>query len=334
MDSGSINLKVMGKFNVLDRDLAPGHIPHVEDASVPIQSELPARFGPEPIIHQPFQSALEFHTPSASGVIIRGGTLASGLDSFTLLLDSDADGSALVRSLCKEHDVLPAGVLAVDMLRNEAGLPRPGVDVTPLTSPIKASLAWTIDQHKLRLHTIFGWKQLFAQLGGGPRFVRTGIILQSYAHAGCRLLSTPHRRPVGEITSCTWSPDLKARICQAYIKPEFTKPGKCSCRNLLASVPYNLPDDMKYSKKKRLLSQGIFRGRYRRLTAARVYGLPFVSHDYPGADAIRQVEFGKPERDELIQKPHRVNGAVTSKLVRQRDRRRNLRELRRQLDAS
>ncbi|KAF4705681.1 hypothetical protein FOZ62_012922 [Perkinsus olseni] len=304
------------------------------------------KLSPKAIIHQPFQSAFEFHTDSASGVIIRGGSIGSGLDAFTLLLDVDADGASILRSLCTDHDVLPAGILAVDMLRNEAGLPRPGVDVTPLTSPIRASLAWTIDQFKLRLHTMFGWKQIFAQLGGGPRFVRTGIILQSYAHAGCRLLSTPHRRPVGEITSCTWSPERKARICQAYIKPEFSKPG----RNLLVSVPYNLPDGMKYSKKKRLLSQGVFRGQYRRLTAARVYGLPFVEHTYPGAEGMKVVEFSKPDRDELVGKPHRVNGvvqpscvalmeftelntlslAVASKLVRQRDRRRNLKQMGRQ----
>ncbi|KAF4694706.1 hypothetical protein FOZ60_007221 [Perkinsus olseni] len=284
------------------------------------------QLSPGAIIHQPFQSALEFHTDSASGVIIRGGSIGSGLDAFTLLLDVDADGASILRSLCTDHDVLPAGILVIDMLRNEAGLPRPGVDVTPLTSPIRASLAWTIDQYKLRLHTMFGWKQIFAQLGGGPRFVRTGIILQSYAHAGCRLLSTPHRRPVGEITSCTWSPELKARICQAYIKPEFSKPG----RNLLVSVPYNLPDGMKYSKKKRLLSQGVFRGQYRRLTAARVYGLPFVEHSYPGAEGMKVVEFSKPDRDELVRKPHRVNGAVASKLVRQRDRRRNLKQMGRQ----
>ncbi|KAF4726312.1 hypothetical protein FOZ63_024422, partial [Perkinsus olseni] len=53
------------------------------------------QLSPGAIIHQPFQSALEFHTDSASGVIIRGGSIGSGLDAFTLLLDVDADGEAL-----------------------------------------------------------------------------------------------------------------------------------------------------------------------------------------------------------------------------------------------
>ncbi|KAF4671237.1 hypothetical protein FOL46_000403, partial [Perkinsus olseni] len=304
------------------------------------ESDEALKLSPGAIIHQPFQSALEFHTDSASGVIIRGGSIGSGLDAFTLLLDVDADGASILRSLCTDHDVLPAGILAVDMLRNEAGLPRPGVDVTPLTSPIRASLAWTIDQYKLRLHTMFGWKQIFAQLGGGPRFGSgTGA---TFAVVGTiKLLSLRQQLSwfgevrghprldwelTRQITSCTWSPELKARICQAYIKPEFSKPG----RNLLASVPYNLPDGMKYSKKKRLLSQGVFRGQYRRLTAARVYGLPFVEHTYPGAEGMKVVEFSKPDRDELVRKPHRVNGAVESKLVRQRDRRRNLKQMGRQ----
>ncbi|KAF4734746.1 hypothetical protein FOZ63_011404, partial [Perkinsus olseni] len=222
------------------------------------------QLSPGAIIHQPFQSALEFHTNSVSGVIIRGGSIGSGLDAFTLLLDVDADGASILRSLCTDHDVLPAGILAVDMLRNEAGLPRPGVDVTPLTSPIRASLAWTIDQYKLRLHTMFGWKQIFAQLGSGTGATFAVVGTMKLLFLGQQLSW------FGEVSG---HPGLDWELTrQAYIKPEFSKPGQLpfGCRggvgggvvgrNLLVSVPYNLPDGMKYSKKKRLLSQGVFRG--------------------------------------------------------------------------
>ena len=88
---------------------------------------------------------------------------------------------------------------------------------------MRASLAWTLDQKKMRHHLLFGWKTLFAELAQGPVVKRVGVVLPQGGHAGCRVLSNPERRPIGEISSTAWSPALQRRIGMAYVKPEFAK---------------------------------------------------------------------------------------------------------------
>ena len=75
-------------------------------------------------------------------------------------------------------------------------------------------------------HLMFGWQKLFFQLAKGPAFRRVGLLLDGPGHAGCRLLSNPHRQPVGVITSSSWSPALGCRVAQAYVKPEYAKANK------------------------------------------------------------------------------------------------------------
>merc|ERR1719409_1706112 len=95
----------------------------------------------------------------------------------------------------------------------EAGLPRTGADIPAgVVSPIRASLAWTLDQGKMRNHLMFGYERLFFQLAKGPAFRRVGLVVGGPAHAGCRLLSNPHRQPIGQLTSTAWSPALQSRI--------------------------------------------------------------------------------------------------------------------------
>lgn len=40
---------------------------------------------------------------------------------------------------------------------------------------------------------------------------------------GCIILSNPHRRPIGVITSCSWSPHFKCRLAQGLVLREFAK---------------------------------------------------------------------------------------------------------------
>ena len=75
-------------------------------------------------------------------------------------------------------------------------------------------------------HLMFGWQKLFFQLAKGPKFRRVGVLLDGPAHAGCRVMSNPHRQPMGVVCSSTWSPRLQCRVAQAYVKPEYAKANK------------------------------------------------------------------------------------------------------------
>lgn len=81
----------------------------------------------------------------------------------------------------RDCTVQPAGLFCLDILRMEAGLPRVGADVpVGLYTPIRAALAWTLDQSKMRNLGVglnfptWGGGQLGLGWGGGlgPGFVK------------------------------------------------------------------------------------------------------------------------------------------------------------------
>ncbi len=149
-----------------------------------------------------------------------------------------------------------AGYLAWDVLRVEAGHPRFGQDIQAgLSSPIKASLAWTVDQSKLRNHTLFGAERLFRQLARGPAFRLVGLIAYGPAHGGCAIFSAGgagnRRRPIGVASSAQWSPHLKRRILLGLIKPEYAQ----NQRPILFNVLLDIPTGQLLEENRRLLSR-------------------------------------------------------------------------------
>lgn len=174
----------------------------------------------------------------------------------------------------KEH-VLPSGLLpknfggvyALDMLRMEAGAVRPDTDCPSAScSPIKASLAHLVDQKKVREKLLFGHERISADLLKGTSHKRVLIIASQYVYGGCKILSAPHRHVVGETTSCSWNPELKKRVCQAYVKPEFAAPNN----PLFVNVPFAIPERIEYRFKRRIVRQGAFRSSFRKLVPALV----------------------------------------------------------------
>eukprot|EP00435_Cladocopium_sp_Y103_P008582 s3035_g2.t1 len=134
-------------------------------------------------------------------------------------------------------------------------------------------------------HLMFGWQKLFFQLAKGPKFRRVGLVLDGPAHAGCRVMSNPHRQPMGVVCSSSWSPKLQCRVAQAYVKPEYAKANK----HVLITVPYNLPmHKMRVKAIKRHVRSGPLRSAYRRLVAGVVAPLPFVAHGYPEPERQRK----------------------------------------------
>lgn len=250
----------------------------------------------------PFMSYLELRRRGSgageeSAVLLCAGS--TGEDGFEVLatlpraaakgVGSTSKGFALqlAEALLEDPLVQPAGAYCLDVLRMEAGLPRMGADIPPGTvTPVRASLAWTLDQSKMRNHLMFGWEKMFLQLAKGPTFRRVGLMLGGPAHGGCRILSNPHRQPIGQITTTAWSPRLQARIAQAYVKPEYARVNK----QVLITVPYNLPmHKMRKQAIKKLMKQGPeLRSSYRSLVAAIVMPLPFVPHSYPEPERQRK----------------------------------------------
>ena len=146
------------------------------------------------------------------------------------------------------HGIMPAGMLALDVARIEAGLMLIDVDYVPArkaliegqtSSPFELDLGWTVHLKKERF---VGREALVAEAGGPPqwRFVGIEIDWESlerlYAEVGLatRLPPVAWRMSVpiyagdeqaGYATSGGWSPLLKKYIALAHLRAPWVAPG-------------------------------------------------------------------------------------------------------------
>ena len=146
------------------------------------------------------------------------------------------------------YGIQPAGMLALDVARIEAGLMLIDVDYVPAhkaliegqkSSPYELDLAWAVNLDKERF---VGREALAAEKARGPAWQFTGVEIgwegleRLYADAGLatRLPATAWRtsvpiysgvEQVGYATSGGWSPLLKKYITLAHLRAPWARPG-------------------------------------------------------------------------------------------------------------
>jgi hypothetical protein len=176
-----------------------------------------------------------------------------------------------LKSLVDSSNVICGGAYALDMLRMERGTPRPEIDIPSATSsPVRTSLLWSVDQKKVREQTLFGHERISKELLRGTTHARIGLVANKYIYGGCKLLSSPHRHPIGEVTSCTWSPLLNKRVCQAYVKPEYAVKGN----PVVVNVPLSVPESISPRFRRRIVKQGALQNVFRKLVSAEIVSFP------------------------------------------------------------
>lgn len=116
-----------------------------------------------------------------------------------------ADAPALWKSVLAEG-VTPCGLAARDTLRLEMGYPLHGNDIDQDTTPAEAGILWAVR------------KELRETLPP-PRKTLVGIQMTDRAipRRGCAVMAADNK--IGECTSGTFSPTLKAGIAMAYVEP-------------------------------------------------------------------------------------------------------------------
>jgi len=146
------------------------------------------------------------------------------------------------------YGLLPAGMLALDMARIEAGLLLGSVDYVPAqeallesqkSSPLELGLAWTVDLGK---EYFVGCSALAREAERGPAWRFRGLhvgwdgLEKAFGEVGLPPLlpaeawrtSVPvyaGRRQVGYATSGTWSPLLKKYLALAHLEAPSAKTG-------------------------------------------------------------------------------------------------------------
>ncbi len=118
--------------------------------------------------------------------------------------------------------VLPAGLGARDTLRLEAALALHGNELDEETTPLEAGLSWSVAWDK---GEFVGRDRLLAQrsAGVGKRLVGLAMLDPGIPRHGYRVVEGD--RPVGSVTSGSFSPTLERSIALAYVPPRLAEVG-------------------------------------------------------------------------------------------------------------
>lgn len=149
----------------------------------------------------------------------------TGEDGFEISVPS-AQVEAFARKLISDDRVLEAGLGARDSLRLEAGLCLHGHDITAETTPIEATLAWTIGKRRREEGGFPGHAHIMDQLTN-KTFTqkRVGFVVDGAAAREGAELYNADDVVVGRVTSGTFSPTLKKAIGMAYVDKSVSKIG-------------------------------------------------------------------------------------------------------------
>jgi aminomethyltransferase len=151
----------------------------------------------------------------------------------------------------RDYEMQPAGNVALDVVRVEAGLLLIDVDFTSCertlfevqkSSPYELGLGWTV---KLGKESFVGRDALRAEKARGPAWETVGLVVDILAleklYADYSMpLHLPYTswnsavpvyardeqgEPIGKATSGTWSPILKQYVVIARVRPQYAKVG-------------------------------------------------------------------------------------------------------------
>jgi aminomethyltransferase len=143
----------------------------------------------------------------------------------------EAYAVSIASKLLSDPTVLPTGLGARDSLRLEAGLCLYGNDLNETTNPIEGGLGWTMGGPGSRRRTEGGFLGADKILTKDGKFAkvarkRVGIMgMKAPARDHTEIFDATGETKIGEITSGTFSPSLKAPIAMGYVETASSKAG-------------------------------------------------------------------------------------------------------------
>ncbi|MBI4042471.1 MAG: glycine cleavage system aminomethyltransferase GcvT [Deltaproteobacteria bacterium] len=148
----------------------------------------------------------------------------TGEDGFEIFLPSSSARTLWEKILSAgaEAKLMPIGLGARDTLRLEQGYLLYGQDMDEETTPFEAGIGWTVSLHK----EFIGKEALKRQKEEGLKRNRVGFVMEGneIARHDYAIVST-ERKPIGRVTSGTFSPSLKKGIGMGYVPANSVKIG-------------------------------------------------------------------------------------------------------------
>ncbi len=154
--------------------------------------------------------------PPDGGVLARSGY--TGEQGYELFMPAESAPS-------RWDDLVEAGAVAVglgarDTLRLEMGYPLHGQDISPSTSPVEAGLNWAV---KPGAGDFVGRDGYVAAKEAGPRRRLWGLRVTGRGIPRTHCTVRRDGVDVGETTSGTFSPTLKAGVALGYLDPSLAE---------------------------------------------------------------------------------------------------------------
>jgi aminomethyltransferase len=118
--------------------------------------------------------------------------------------------------------VVPVGLGGRDTLRLEMGYALHGNDISTDTDPFEARLGWAVAMDKGDFR---GREALAARKEAGPKRLLVGLLSGDRLIPRHGMAVLDGDRPVGEVTSGTFSPTLRQGIALAYVLPDVAAKG-------------------------------------------------------------------------------------------------------------
>ncbi len=153
----------------------------------------------------------------------------TGEDGFEISVDGH-DAEALAKTLLSFDAVEPIGLGARDSLRLEAGLCLYGHDMDTKTTPIEASLLWSISQSRrpegAKAGGFLGAERIFQQINDGVSTKRVGFEIEGRApiREGAEIVNETGA-VIGKITSGGFGPTLNQPVAMGYVPKAFATVG-------------------------------------------------------------------------------------------------------------
>lgn len=154
----------------------------------------------------------------------------TGEDGFEIAMPAES-ATSIAAKLLEDSNVLPTGLGARDSLRLEAGLCLYGNDLNDTTTPINGALGWTMGPPGSRRRLEGGFVGAEHVLTPEGKFKkvskkRVGIKgMKAPARDHTEIYDSTGENLIGEVTSGTFSPCLKAPIAMGYVETKQAKAG-------------------------------------------------------------------------------------------------------------
>lgn len=151
----------------------------------------------------------------------------TGEDGVEISVPAEKSVELAIRLTSSKHgNVQLIGLGARDSLRLEAGLCLYGNDIDETTSPVEATLMWTIGKRRRDEGDFPGASVILDQIKQKPTRKRIGFISEGPpARGGTKVFDESGSKQIGELTSGCPSPSLKKNISMGYVETPFSKVG-------------------------------------------------------------------------------------------------------------